>query len=71
MSDCPICGRTIQKKFCAYHQQAFDNLRNTHAKWETAAGISWEEYLVKLSDLEDTGRWIVEVIEFITQQDGL
>ena len=68
---CPMCGRDKQDEFCSYHQTAFDNVKEMYAKWETAAGLSWEEYLQKISDIEDTGRWIVEVIEFITQQDGL
>ena len=71
MSHCPICNRDKQDEFCAYHQTAFDNLKEMHAKWETASGLSWEAYLNKISDLENTGRWIVEVIEFITQPDDL
>ena len=71
MSVCPICGREKQDMFCPYHQTAFGNLEEMHAKWEAAAGLSWEDYLDKISDLESTGRWIREVIEFITQQDGL
>jgi len=71
MTDCPICGRNLHDKFCSYHQTASDNLEEMYSKWETAAGLSWEAYLDKISDLEDTGRWIREVIEFITQEDGL
>ncbi|MGY5871726.1 MAG: hypothetical protein RTV72_05750 [Candidatus Thorarchaeota archaeon] len=71
MSDCPICGRDIEAKFCHYHQTAFNNLREKHEKWEIAAGLSWEEYLEKVGDLENTGRWISEVIEFLTLQGDL
>ncbi|MGY5879545.1 MAG: hypothetical protein RTV31_04800 [Candidatus Thorarchaeota archaeon] len=71
MTECPICGRDLQEKFCSYHQTAFDNMKEMYSKWETAAGLSWEAYLDKISNLEDTGRWIREVIEFITQQDDL
>lgn len=71
MSHCPICGRDKQDEFCAYHQTAFHNLKEMHEKWETAAGLSWKDYLGKISDIEDTGRWIREVIEFITIQGGL
>ena len=71
MSDCPICGREKEAKFCQYHQTAFNNLREKHGKWETAAGLSWEDYLEKIGDLETTGRWIREVIEFLTLQDNL
>ena len=71
MSQCPICGRDLQGEFCSYHQTAFDNLKEMYAKWESAANLSWEEYLEKLSTIENTGRWIMEIIEFITQQDNL
>ena len=71
MTNCPICGRDLQEKFCSYHQNAFTSIKETYTKWETAAGLSWEKYLDKINDLEGTGKWIREVIEFITQQDGL
>ena len=71
MTGCPICGRNLQEKFCVYHQTAFRNMKEMYSEWETAADLSWEEYLDRISDLEDTGRWIREVIEFITQQDDL
>jgi hypothetical protein len=71
MTECPICGRSLQEKFCSYHETAFDNMKEMYAKWKTAAGLSWEDYLNKISDLEATGRWVREVIEFITLQGGL
>jgi hypothetical protein len=71
MSHCPICGRDKQDEFCPYHQTASNNLKEMHEKWQIAAGLSWEDYLDKISDIEDTGRWIREVIEFITTQGNL
>ena len=71
MSECPICGRDKQEEFCSYHQTAFSNLKEMHEKWCIAAGLSWEEYLDKIGEIEDTGRWIREVIEYITLQGGL
>ncbi|MBE0526860.1 MAG: hypothetical protein IH631_07950 [Candidatus Thorarchaeota archaeon] len=71
MINCPICGRDKQDEFCSYHQTAYDNLKEMHTKWETAAGLSWEDYLDRLNDIESTGRWVRDVIEFITQRDGL
>ncbi|TFG98216.1 hypothetical protein E4H12_06735 [Candidatus Thorarchaeota archaeon] len=71
MTNCPICGRDKQDEFCSYHQTAYDNLKEMHTKWETAAGLSWEDYLDRLNDIESTGRWVRDVIEFITQRDGL
>ncbi len=71
MSECPICGREREDQFCVYHQTAFNNLKENYEKWKTSAGLEWDTYLEKIASLEETGRWVVEVIEFITQQDGL
>jgi len=71
MNACPICGRDAQDKFCTYHQTAFDNLKEMYTDWEKAAGLSWEKYIDKISEIEDTGRWVREIIEFITQENDL
>lgn len=71
MKICPICGRDAQDEFCTYHKTASDNLKEMYNEWEKATGLSWEKYLDKISEIEDTGRWVREIIEFITQQNGL
>jgi hypothetical protein len=51
-------------KYCQYHKQAFDNVKNHYKVWVKAYGsISWEEFLNKLVGMQETGRWIKEVIE--------
>ena len=67
MSTCPICGRDTKDEFCVYHQTAFDSLKETYNEWEKAAGLSWEQYLERVSELDGTGRWVQEIIEFITK----
>jgi hypothetical protein len=42
-----------------------------YEKWKTAAGFTWNDYLKKIGEIEDTGKWIREIIEFITTQSDL
>jgi hypothetical protein len=50
-------------KYCQHHKQALDNLKNHYKAWVNAyGGISWEEFLSKLAGMQETGRWIKEVI---------
>jgi hypothetical protein len=47
-----------------HHKQAFDSMINHYKIWVKAYGqITWEEFLTKLSSMQETGRWIKGVIE--------
>jgi hypothetical protein len=51
-------------KYCLHHKQAFDSMINHYKAWVKAYGrISWEEFLTKLSSMQETGRWIKEVMD--------
>ena len=70
MTKCEICGRdVIDGDLCRYHIDALNNLRTVYDGWKNAANVSWKEYLVRLEQIEETGRWVVEVIEYVRQQD--
>ena len=70
MSECPICGRNLRgERFCEYHEMAFANIQSAFERWKSSAGVTWDEYLDQVLQLENTGRWIIEVIEYIRTQD--
>ncbi len=73
MTFCTICGRAALKKndYCNYHQDALDNLKSSYENWRKASGVSWEEYVEKLSQIEETGRWVLDVVEQIRSGDDL
>ena len=73
MTFCTICGRVASDKtdFCRYHQEALDNLQSSFENWRKASGVSWEEYIEQLCQLDETGRWVHEVAEQIRSGDGL
>ncbi|MHA2025616.1 MAG: hypothetical protein ACW98U_06905 [Candidatus Thorarchaeota archaeon] len=57
-------------ELCRYHLEALNNLRAAYDGWNTASGVSWNEYLEQLEQIDETGRWIIDVIEYVRQQDG-
>lgn len=70
MSECIICGRSLKgDKFCEYHEAANDSLISAFDKWKSSAGLTWTEFLDKISELENTGRWVIEVVNYIKSQD--
>ena len=60
---CKLCKRTIEKKieYCVYHEKALKNLKSSYDNWKKALNISWEDYLIKISEQETTGNWVKEV----------
>jgi hypothetical protein len=69
---CTICGRDVlgKGKYCRYHQEALDSLQSSYEVWKKACGVSWEEYLEKLFQVDETGRWVKEVAEQIRSGNG-
>ena len=73
MTLCEICGRTVLKEseYCHYHQEALDNLQSSYENWKKASGVSWNEYIEILCQIEETGRWVHDVAEIIKSRDDL
>jgi hypothetical protein len=71
MNECEICGRdALKDNFCRYHYDALINLKKAYDGWKRATGIDWEMYMDRLLQIEETGRWVIDVIEYFRQQDG-
>lgn len=70
MTECPICGRdSSSKRYCEYHETAYLNLQSGFEEWHLRSTITWEDYLDRISHLEGTGQWIIEIIEHIRSKD--
>jgi hypothetical protein len=62
---CLACYRKASEnsKYCLYHDKAYQNLTDHYTSWMNAYGrISFEDFMIKLSSIRETGRWIKEVI---------
>ncbi len=72
MKRCPICNRSVvfESEFCAYHHAARKNLEEGFERWRTALNLAWEDYLDRVLELDETGIWVKEVIEFLRTRDG-
>lgn len=63
MAKCIACYRESANKFCKYHEQAYDSLKESYRVWCNAYGkMTWNAYLEKLLKLKQTGVWVKEVI---------
>ncbi len=73
MTFCKICGRSVVKEgvLCQYHQNAMDNLHSSYENWKKASGASWKQYIEKLCQIDETGRWVLDVAELIRSGDNL
>ncbi len=61
---CLICSRATSGKYCEYHCKSFDKLVSGYESWKRALGeISWENYLRKLLELQETGSSIRDIIQ--------
>lgn len=62
---CMLCVRkAIQEKFCKYHYEALQSLRDHYHVWKNSYGeITWYDYLTKLQEIKYTGKWVKDVIE--------
>lgn len=61
---CLACGKQAQDRYCAYHEKALQNLRAHYDTWVHAYGnISWEKFLERLEEMQETGAWVKEVIK--------
>jgi hypothetical protein len=70
--DCKICGRpTVDSDdFCKYHKKSYENILEAFESWKIALDIDWENYLTHISEEEGAGKWVVEVVDYLMQQDG-
>ena len=63
---CAACHRKAMPggRYCLHHQQALDSVTGHYRAWiDSYGGISWEEFLIRLSKMKETGSWVKEVIE--------
>lgn len=68
---CAACSRDAKDKYCKHHMRALEQLKSHYGRWADAyGGVSWQDYLQKLSKMEETGSWVKEVIEQEMKKEG-
>ncbi|MCW4049243.1 MAG: hypothetical protein NWE89_05840 [Candidatus Bathyarchaeota archaeon] len=67
MTSCKICQRKHidGSTYCDHHHTAYTNLEEGYKQWRYALGVSWVEYLEKITKTSGTGRWVKEVADDI------
>jgi hypothetical protein len=62
---CRLCDRPVEdveRALCEYHARAYRSLREGYGRWREAYGdLTYPEYLRRLIELPEAGRWVKEV----------
>jgi hypothetical protein len=73
MTTCRLCKRECAQSstLCKYHLAAKKSVESAYAKWNEAyGGITWQEYLRRVSRDAETGLWAKEVAEMLSKEDA-
>jgi len=70
MTDCIICGRKSEGRYCQLHKRAHANLVKGFETWSRAMDIEWRDYLKRVAEHQNTGKWVVEVCKDLLDQEG-
>ena len=71
MPECKICKRDYEEgEFCEYHEIANKNIKANYDYWNKAyGGITFEEYLKRISEHKSSGKWVREVARFLLKKE--
>ncbi len=58
---CPLCNRPRTGEFCELHEMAKRSLEEAFPEWKRRLGVSWDEYLEKVSKLKSAGPLVRDV----------
>jgi hypothetical protein len=68
---CKICSRPSKEKgYCKLHFKAYQNIYEKFDVWEKALGITWMDYLIKISKNSLTGEWAKEVVKHLIEGES-
>jgi hypothetical protein len=60
---CKTCSREAYKgAYCPRHGAAYTNLEEGYEKWRYALGLTWVQYLERLTKIAGTGKLVKEII---------
>jgi hypothetical protein len=67
---CKICSRPVKEKgYCSLHLKAYQNIYEKFKLWERAIGVTWMDYLAKISKNSLTGEWAKEVVKHLIEDE--
>ncbi|MCL1965607.1 MAG: hypothetical protein FWF66_04945 [Candidatus Bathyarchaeota archaeon] len=68
---CKICSRPVKEKgYCSLHLKAYQNIYGKFVVWEKALGVTWMDYLIKISKNSLSGEWAKEVAKHLIEGES-
>ncbi len=71
MTSCLLCKRECapSSTLCRYHLEARRRVESAYNTWNEAyGGITWKEYLQRISQDPETGQWAKEVAGLLSKE---
>lgn len=70
---CAVCGNEAVMKveglfLCSQHSEAYQNMVRMHEIWQRSMGMSFTEYVMTLSKLRSTGKFVKELVEYLKKR---
>ena len=59
-----------EEEFCQYHYTAHKKLQEGLDEWRNALDLDWDQYLLRVYEVEGLGLWIQEVIDYLMLQES-
>ncbi len=69
-TECVICGRPADDRYCRLHAGAYARLIQGYAAWTRALDVDWETYLQRVAAHPSTGRWVMDVCRDLLALQG-
>ena len=73
MTACRLCKRECapSSTLCKYHLAAKRSVESAYTQWKEAyGGITWKDYLQRVSQDAETGLWAKEVAELLSKESA-
>lgn len=63
---CAICGTESKGELCKGHAEAERRVREHFRVWSERMQVTWEEYLEMIERNEFSGKWVREVVRYLS-----
>ena len=68
--NCEICELPTSKEpFCDKHDSALKSLKKAFEEWKKAKNIEWKEYLDQIIENTNSGKWVIEMAEYLKKNN--
>jgi len=66
---CKVCNRELNDgRFCILHINAYKNICEKFAVWQSACDVTCSQYLVEIQKNSLTGVWAKDILKYLIEE---